>query len=157
MGITGNYRSPQADRILLGEEGLPQQVTGTMKGLDQLKPLNPYKTVSAATMSRQAGITVGSADGQSWILGDAGSWIRISGVDLGPSASTLKVAAMPPTDCTLYAVLDDPEGPVVSRVRIVLAEDAAPAVFSAPIRAEGIHDLYLISDGAMKLYAWNVK
>ena len=157
MGITGNYRSPQADRILLGEEGLPQQVTGTMKGLDQLKPLNPYKTVSAATMSRQAGITVGCADGKSWILGDAGSWIRISGVDFGLSASTLRVTAMPPTDCTLYAVLDDPEGPVVSRVRIVLAEDAAPAVFSAPIRAEGIHDLYLISDGAMKLYAWNVK
>ena len=64
---------------------------------------------------------------------------------------------MPPTDCTLYAVLDDPEGPVVSRVRIELAEDAAPAVFSAPIRAEGIHDLYLISDGTIKLYAWNVK
>jgi arabinoxylan arabinofuranohydrolase len=157
MGITGNYRSPQADRILLGEEGLPQQVTGTMKGLDQLKPLNPYKTVSAATMSRQAGITVGCADGKSWILGDAGSWIRISGVDFGLSASTLRVTAMPPTDCTLYAVLDDPEGPVVSRVRIGLAENAAPAVFSAPIQAEGIHDLYLISDGAMKLYAWNVK
>ena len=157
MGITGNYRSPQADRITLGEDGLPQQVTGTMKGLDQLKPLNPYKSVSAATMSRQAGITVGGVDGKSWILGDAGSWIRISGVDFGSSASTLKVTAMPPTDCTLYAVLDDPEGPVVSRVRIELAEDAAPAVFSAPIRAEGIHDLYLISDGAMKLYAWNVK
>ena len=64
---------------------------------------------------------------------------------------------MTPTDCTIYAVLDDPEGPVISQVRIELPEGEKPAVFSAPIRAEGIHELYLISDGAMKLYAWNVK
>jgi arabinoxylan arabinofuranohydrolase len=157
MGISGNYRSPQANRIILDENGLPQQVRGTMKGLDQLKPLDPYRSVSAATMSHQAGVSVGSVDGKSWILGGAGSWIRVSGVDFGSSASVLKVTAMPPTDCTLYAVLDDPDGPVASRVRVRLAEDEKPTAFSAPIQAEGIHDLYLISDGEMKLYAWNVK
>ena len=157
MGITGNYRSPQADRITLGEDGLPQQVTGTMKGLEQLKPLDPYQTVSAATMSRQAGITVTGANGRSWISGEAGSWIQVSGVDFGTSASTLKITAMAPTDCTIYAVLDDPESPVVSRVRIQLGEDEKPAVFTAPIQAEGIHDLYLISDGEMILFGWSVK
>ena len=157
MGITGNYRSPQADRITLGEDGLPKQVKGTMKGLDQLKPVNPYQTVSAATMSRQAGITVTGANGHSWISGEAGSWIQVSGVDFGTSASTLRITAMTPTDCTIYAVLDDPEGPVVSQVRIELPEGEKPAVFSAPIQAEGVHDLYLITDGEMTLYGWSVK
>ena len=157
MGITGNYRSPQADRIIFGENGLPQQVRGTMKGLSQLKPFDPFRTVPAATMSHEAGITVDGSDGKSWIIGEAGSWVRISGVDFGTGATALKVLAMPPTDCTLYAVLDDPEGPAVSQLRITIPDDGEPASFSAPIRAEGVHDLYLISDGTVKLYSWSVK
>ena len=157
MGITGNYRSPQADRILFGENGLPQQVKGTMKGLDQLKPFDPFRTVSAATMSHQAGITVEGADGRSWISGDAGSWVRISGVDFGTEAAKLTVTAMAPTDCTLYAVLDDPANPVASQIRMEIPEDGKPAFFTAPIEAEGIHDLYLITDGPMTLYSWIVK
>ena len=157
MGITGNYRSPQADRIVFGEDGLPQQVKGTMKGLSQLKSFDPFRTVPAATMSHEAGITVDGADGKSWIIGEAGSWVRISGVDFGTGATALKVLAMPPTDCTLYAVLDDPEGPAVSQLRITIPDDGEPASFSAPIRAKGVHDLYLISDGTVKLYSWSVK
>ena len=128
-----------------------------MKGLEQLKPLNPFRIVSAATMSRQAGITVEGANGQSWITGEAGSWIQVSGVDFASGTSTLLVTAMAPTNCTLYAVLDDPEGPVVSQVHIELPGDVKPAVFRAPIQAEGVHDLYLITDGEMKLYSWQVK
>ncbi len=157
MGITGNYRSPQADRIFFGEDGLPRQVKGTMKGLDQLKPVNPFSAVSAATMSHQAGITVGSADGVSWITGESGSWIRISGVDFGTEAARLVIIAMPLSDCTVYAVLDDPESPVVSQVRISVPEGGEPASFSAPVKAEGVHDLYLVTDGPMKLFSWIVK
>ena len=157
MGITGNYRSPQADRILFGEDGLPRQVRGTMKGLDQLKPFDPFRTVSAATMSHQAGITVEGANGRSWITGEAGSWIRISGVDFGTEAAVLAVTAMAPSDCTLYAMTDDPEGPAAAQIRIEVPEDGEPANFSAPFHAEGVHDLYLVADGPMKLYSWIVK
>ena len=157
MGIHGNYRSPQADCITLGDDGLPLQVRGTMQGLKQLKPLDPYKRVSASTMSRQAGITVEGVDGTCWIVGEAGSWIQVSGVDFGSGASVLKVTAMAPSDCTLYAVLDDPEGPVVSTVRVKVPEDKKAQAFTALIQAEGEHDLYLIADGEIKLYAWVVK
>ena len=157
MGITGNYRSPQADKIVFGGDGLPRQVKGTMKGLDQLKPLNPFTTVSAATMSHQAGITVESTGGLSWITGEAGSWIRISGVDFGTGAATLALVAMSPSSCTVYALLDDPESPVVSRVPVSVPEGGKPASFSAPIKAEGVHDLYLVTDGPLKLFSWIVK
>ena len=154
MGITGNYRSPQANRIFFGEDGLPQQVKGTMTGLDQLKPVDPFTEVSAATMSHQAGITVENADGASWITGDAGSWIRISGVDFGTEAAVLTVTTMAPTDCTVWAVLDNPNNPVVSQIRITVPENSEPASFSAPIEVEGVHDLYLVTDGPVKLYSW---
>ena len=157
MGISGNYRSPQADRIFFGDDGLPQQVKGTMKGSDQLKPFDPYRKVPAATMSREAGITVEGADGKTWISGDAGSWVQVSGVDFGAGASTLTVTAMAATDCTLYAVLDDPENSAVSAVRMQIPEGGDPLKYSAPITAEGIHDLYLITDGPMNIYSWIVK
>ncbi len=159
MGISGNYRSPQIDQITFGEDGLPKQVKGTMRGIEQLKPLDPWQTVMAATLSHQAGITVKNAsDGRSWIIGDAGSWIRISGVDFGSEAALLDIRAMAPTDCTVYAVLDDPErGPLAAQVRITLAEGAEATHFTAPIQAKGVHDLYLIADGPMKLYSWKVQ
>ena len=159
MGITGNYRSPQINKIVFGEDGLPLQVKGTMRGVEQLKPLDPYQTVKAATMSHQGGITVSNGpDGRAWIIGEAGSWIRVSGVDFGTEASVLDIRAMAPTDCTVYAVLDSPEkGPVASQVKISLAEGAEAAHFTAPISAEGVRDLYLIADGPMKLYSWKVQ
>ncbi len=157
MGISGNYRSPQADRTFFGEDGLPLQVRGTMKGPDQLKPLDPFRKVPAATMVREAGITVNSSEGRSWICGGAGSWIQVSGVDFGTGTSALKVTAMPPSDCTLYVVLDDPEGPAAASIRIGIPEGADPAVLSTAFRAEGIHDLWFISDGDVKLFSWIVE
>ena len=155
MGITGNYRSPQVDRIALDADGLPQQVTGTMKGPDQLKPFDPYRTVPASTMSQEAGITVEGLGEDTRVLGEEGSWIRISGVDFGAGASALKVTAQSSAACTLYAVLDSADGPVVSQVSVAPGEE--PAVYSAPFRAAGVHDLYLVTGGPMSLLSWQAE
>ena len=128
-----------------------------MKGLDQLKPLDPYQRVSAATMSREAGITVTGLDGKAWIHGEAGSWVQVSGVDFGTKAASFVVTAMPVTDCTLYAVLDSPDGPVAAQLRIRIPEGEKPVSLSTPIKAEGVHDLYLVGDGEFTLYCWVVK
>lgn len=157
MGITGNYRSPQVDRISFGEDGLPLQVTGTMKGPAQLKPFDPFRIVPAATMSREAGITVEGEGTDTRITGEAGCWIRISGVDFSSSAKTLEVTAEGENSCTLYAVPDDPESAAVSEIRLDQPEGAGPAVFSAPVSAEGVHDLYLIADGKITLRSWQVR
>ena len=156
MGITGNYRSPQADRISFSDDGLPLQVTGTMKGPEQLKPFDPFRAVPAATMSREAGITVEGEGTDTRITGEAGCWIQVSGVDFGASASAFEVTAEGKNSCTLFAVLDDPEGPVAAEIPLSLAEGAAPSAFSAPLRAEGVHDLYLIADGKITLRSWQV-
>ena len=42
-------------------------------------------------------------------------------------------------------------------VRITVPEDSQPANFRAPFHAEGVHDLYLVTDGPVKLYSWIVK
>ena len=157
MGITGNYRSPQADRITLGADGLPEQVTGTMKGLSQRKPFDPYRVVPASTMSHQAGITVEGEGGETWITGEQGSWIRISGVDFAGGSQTLTVTALAPSACTLYAVPDSPDAPAAAEIRLDLTGSAEPVSFSAPLSLEGIHDLYLVFDGTVALRSWQAE
>ena len=152
MGITGNYRSPQADRITLGADGLPEKVTGTMKGPEQLKPFDPFRAVPASTMSQEAGIIVEGLGTDTRVLGEEGSWIRISAVDFGAGAAVLKVTAQSSAGCPLYAVLDSADGPVAAQVDI--APGGEPAVYSAPFRAEGVHDLYWVTGGEAALISW---
>ena len=155
MGITGNYRSPQADRITLDADGLPEQVTGTMKGLEQLKPFDPFRTVSASTMAREAGVAVGGCGDNVRVLGVEGRWIQVRGVDFGTGASALTVTAQASAPSTLYAVLDSADGPLAARIEIPAGGEAA--AFSAPLQAEGTHDLYLVWGGKMTLFNWQAE
>ena len=153
MGITGNYRSPQLDRINITETGRLTQVTGTMKGVRQLKPLDPYSPVSACTMANQAGIAV-RGYGDTWAEGGTGSWIRVAQADFGAGADSVTVTAKAPTACTLSFVLDAPDGPVAAQLTLEVPEGADPCAFTAPLRTEGVHDLYLVVDGDASLLSW---
>ena len=157
MGITGNYRSPQMNRIDFYPNGNPKTVKGTMKGEAQLKPLDPYSPVSARTMANQAGITVKNNHGTLCAQGDSGSWIKVAGVDFGSGTQTIKVTAIAPTECTLYAVLDDPKGPIAAQLSLEVPADAEETEFAAPFHAEGIHNVYLIIDGEVSLTTWHVE
>ena len=156
MGITGNYRSPQMNRIDFYPNGNPKTVKGTMKGEAQLKPLNPYSPVSARTMANQAGITVKNNHGTLCAQGDSGSWIKVAGADFGSGSQTIAVTAIVPTACTLYVVLDDLKGPITAQLSLDVPADAEETEFTTPFHAEGVHDVYLIIDGEASLVSWHV-
>ena len=128
-----------------------------MKGLSQRKPFDPYRVVPASTMSHQAGITVEGEGGETWITGEQGSWIRISGADFAGGSQTLTVTALAPSACTLYAVPDSPDAPAAAEIRLDLTGSAEPVSFSAPLSLEGIHDLYLVFDGTVALRSWQAE
>ena len=91
MGITGNYRSPQLDRLTLNADGTIVPVTGTMKGVAQLEPLNPYQPVPATTMARQAGLEVTGYADTALLSATTGDWLTVQDVDFrqGLKAFTL--------------------------------------------------------------------
>ena len=154
MGITGNYRSPQINRIAFSPAGKMLPVTGTMRGVEQLKPLDPYQTVSACTMANQAGIAVRTREDRTVAHGGPGSWIKISQADFGVGADTLTVTALGPSACTLWVTLDAPDAPVAAQLPIDLPEGAGPTPLTVPFHAEGVHDVYLIIDGEADLLSW---
>ncbi|MCM1474385.1 MAG: endo-1,4-beta-xylanase, partial [Muribaculaceae bacterium] len=92
MGIDGNYRSPQVDKITMNGEKM-NPVTGTMTGVAQLKKLNPYSKVQAETMSNQSDNISVNGLGDTTVHGTKGSWISVSGADFSKDANTLTIKA----------------------------------------------------------------
>lgn len=78
MGITGNYRSPQIDKLTVNADGSLGTVTGTMTGVPQLEPVNPYKPVSTQTMRRQAGLEVTGYADETLTVATTGDWLDVS-------------------------------------------------------------------------------
>ena len=152
MGITGNYRSPQADRILTDETG-KMSVRGTMKGIGQKKSFDPTAQIPASTMSDQAGIEVKAEDNVPVVHTKKGAWIRISGADFGEGGGTLLLRAGSGTGSSIYVVLDSPDRDAAAKAQIPEGSEE-PAAFELPLSVNGVHDLYFIFDGEADFYTW---
>ena len=155
MGISGNYRSPQVDRLYLEENGRLRQVVGTMKGPDQLKHLDARKPVSACTMANQAGIRFEQEPAGNRIWGENGSWLSLEGVDFGEGAAQLRVSAGSEAGAALYLVLDSLDGEVAAR--IPLTEGASLTDYTAPLAVSGVHNIYFVWDGPARFGSWVVE
>lgn len=93
MGITGNYRSPQIDRLTVLPDGTLQPVTGTMRGMTQCELVNPYAPVSTQTMRRQAGLEITGYADETLTVATTGDWLEISGVYFAYGAGSFTLYA----------------------------------------------------------------
>lgn len=147
MGIDGNYRSPQVDKINMDGVNF-QPVIGTMDGVKQLKEFDPYSKVQAETMSDQAGINVKNI-GETVVTDiDKGDWIKVSGVNFFKGVSELTVKVSSKSGAAIKVCTNSTSGSAVSYVDIpaggVFEEITVPAN-----NISGTQDLYfLFSDEA---------
>ncbi|MGN0613871.1 MAG: endo-1,4-beta-xylanase [Porcipelethomonas sp.] len=152
MGITGNYRSPQADKINISGTSL-QGVTGTMTGVPQLKNIDPYQKVQAETISDQAGINVNGLGDTVITDVDSGDWIKISGADFskGTSSVTVKASSI--------------NGSVIKICTKGVSEEAAGYIevpaggnlseITVPVdNIDGIQDVYFVFSAQTELDYW---
>ena len=150
MGISGNYRSPQINRLYLDEEGRFRQAVGTMKGVDQLKPMDPYGWNSACTISHEAGIRVVSSG--ELIRTVTGSWIRITGVDFREGSENLTIRAQSAEGGTVYAVPGRIDQPVAAVIPVSAGEEQNE--YTVPCRISGVTDLYFVFEGEIRFCGW---
>lgn len=152
MGITGNYRSPQVDKITMNGINL-NSVTGTMAGISQLKTLNPYEKVQAETMSNQAGINVSG-------LGDTivtdiqkGDWISVSGADFSNGTSMLTVRASSKNGASIKVCTGSPTGDAIGYVEVEAGGTFTE--ITVPVESvSGIQDIYFVFSDALELDWW---
>ncbi len=152
MGIDGNYRSPQVDKITMNGDKIAS-VTGTMAGIAQLKKVNPYAVNQAEAMSNQ------SKDISVFGLGDTtvnfkkGSWMKVSGVDFSKGAKTLTIKASS-TSGAAVKVCTKLTGDAVAYAEIPaggMTEISVPVTGSI----SGSNDLYFLFSGDAAFDAWS--
>ena len=151
MGITGNYRSPQVDRITVKEDGSLQQVRGTMAGVSQLKPLDPFREVPASTMANQAGIRV-KTNGSCAVSGSAGCWLKVAGVDFASGSESLSVRASSEGGAALYVLADSLSGPVSAVLEIPAGGELTE--ISVTLSLSGSHDLFFVFGADADFLSW---
>ena len=117
MGIDGNYRSPQVDKITMNGTKM-NSVTGTMSGIAQLKNINPYAKVQAETMSNQSNNISVNGLGDTTVHGSKGSWITVNGVNCSNGAKTLNIKASSSNGAVIKVCKGDAQGEAVAYAEI---------------------------------------
>ena len=153
MGIEGNYRSPQVDKITTNKTTL-NAVIGTMTGIAQLKTLNPYQTVQAETMSNQSKEITVIGLGNTIVSGTKGSWIKTSGVNFSNGASKLKIKASSKNGAVIKVCIGSINGTVLTYAEIpsggTMTEITVPVINTV----SGSQDIYFLFSNDVNLDSW---
>ncbi|MCL1866340.1 MAG: endo-1,4-beta-xylanase [Oscillospiraceae bacterium] len=155
MGITGNYRSTQIDSLTVAANGNITPVTATMTGVAQLETLNPYQTVRAATIARQAGISVRGL-GNNTIVTDIskGDWVSVKGAAFTNGATSVTVRASAANGGVIKIATGSPTGTAVGYAQVPAGNGMRD--ITVPVSGlTGTQDVYFIfSDGGMEFESW---
>lgn len=154
MGITGNYRSPQIDRITVNADGSLSPVTGTMKGMMQGELVSPYKPVSAQMMSRQAGLEITGYAGETRTVATTGDWLQVSGAYFHKGAKAFTLHAGSENGGAVRVMAGDvKDGTVVCEFTIPAGTEASD--ITVPCQSIVAHqDVYLIFAGDVTCDWW---
>ncbi len=152
MGITGNYRCPQVDKITMNGTNF-NAVTGTMAGIPQLKKVNPYATVQAETMSNQAGINVRESGNTIVTDIQSGDWIQVSGVDFSKGTKTLTIHASSKNGGAVKICTDSTKGKVLGYAEIPAGSTMTD--ITVPVEnVSGTKDVFFIFSGELEMDSW---
>ena len=153
MGITSGYRSTSVDKLNLDENNGPCTSEATTQGVEQIKPLNPYKETKAVTMANSSRITtkqygsdaVKYGSGEMILTGiHDGSWTCVEGAQFEygkPLGFEVKVRGL--GRGAIRVSLDSVDGEVISYVP-VKAPGREFVTVEVPVEKEfsGEHDVY---------------
>ena len=153
MGIEGNYRSPQVDKITMNNDKI-SSVTGTMQGIAQLKSLNPYEKIQAETMSSQSNNISVNGCGNTTVSGIKGSWIKASGIDFTKGANKLTVCASSKNGAVIKVCTGSKDGKAITYVEIPSGQKTSEIEVPVINSVSGVNDLYFVFSNDLDFDYW---
>lgn len=154
MGIDGNYRSPQVDKISMNGTKM-NVVTGTMSGIAQLKSLSPYQTVQAETMSNQSSDISVNGLGNTTVKGTKGSWIKASGVNFSSGAKTLTINAASKSGAIIKVCSDSTNGKAIAYAEIPAGSSMNKITVPVINSVSDSKDIYFVFSGDVEFDSWS--
>lgn len=161
MGLTGGYRSTHVDQVIFNQDGSIQEVIGTLNGVEQFKPFNPFKKTEAETMAWMGGIdTKYFENSTNMYVCDIqnGDWIGLSKVDFGQKATSFSAQIASTEKGTIKICLDSADGECVGELKINPTKGKYKK-FTTKLskNISGVHDLFFVFDGSFNFDYWQFK
>ncbi|NLP26455.1 MAG: family 43 glycosylhydrolase [Clostridiales bacterium] len=153
-GLTGNYRSPQIDKVTIKPDGTFESVIGTMKGVSQVQTLNPYQTVQAETIYRQGGNDVLGL-GDTIVKTKKGSWMGVRGAAFTNGTKSITVRVKSSTNAGIKICTGSEDGTVVGYVDVPATGGSFVDITSGISDISGTKDVYFIFSGDMEIDSWS--
>ena len=164
MDVHGGYRNTNIDIVSFDENGNILPIEGTRKGVREIKRVNPYSSVWAATMSNQNGTTTKphgevseeAGYGDMILTGmEEGSWICVSNVDFGTISPENIFVNLRGKKADFHIRIDNIDGKDIAEV---ISEDAEEfTAFYATMNDSviGVHDVYFVfENGGYDIKDW---
>ncbi|MDE7294164.1 MAG: family 43 glycosylhydrolase [Oscillospiraceae bacterium] len=152
LGTEGGFRSLCVNEIIVNEETVEiLKGSGTKKGVEQIKNVDPYKVNQAETFFTASDILYSDSEenGNMFIGGNSGSWTYVRGVDFSEKTSSFAARVNGKGRIEVYA--DSIDGEYLAAVEFDC--DEFKNVYSNDIKqVEGVHDLYFVISGSGMLF-----
>jgi arabinoxylan arabinofuranohydrolase len=147
------YRSTHIDKITMNSDGTMKQVTGTKTGVSQIKALDPFTPVRAATFSHQGGIQI-AGSGNSTVTAEKGDWFRVSGVDC-KDASAITVKASAKNGGIIKVCTGSASGTPVAYIEIP-SGGSMEEILAPVVDLSGKNDLYFVFNSDISMDSWSL-
>ena len=154
MKLNGlGYRTTHIDKITVNSDGTMKQVTGTKGGVSQIKALDPFTEIRAATLSHQGGIEI-TGSGNTAVKADKGDWFRVSGADC-KSAASITVKASAAGGSIIKVCTGSASGTPIAYIEVPAGSFAQE--ITAPVKGlSGKTDLYFVFNNATVMESWKM-
>ena len=152
FGLDGGFRSLCVNEISVNEEAVEiANGSGTKKGAEQIKNVDPYKVNQAETLFTASDISYVEAEGNGNMLisGNKGSWTYVSGVDFSKKTSSFTAKVKGKGRIEVYA--DSIDGNCLASVEFDCNEFKNVSTNDIQ-KIEGVHNLYFVISGGDMLF-----
>ena len=118
-GEMKGYRTTHVNEINIGN-GYISNAKGDLKGVNQIKNLNPYVSNEAETIAWQGGIDVTNQgnSGNTKVEMNRGDWIGVSNVDFGNGAKSLSMKVASRSGAIIKVCTGSQNGPAVGYITV---------------------------------------
>lgn len=157
MGVSKSYRTTMIDTVTVNSDGTLKSVEGTMKGIAQTKTLNPYETVQAETIYRQAGVNVSGLGNTVVTDIDKGDWIGVKGAAFTNGASSVTMRVSSSAGGAIKICTGSENGKAVGYIEVPATGGSFTEVTAPVSGLSGTQDIYFIFSGKMEVDSWSFK
>ena len=130
-----------------------QQVKATKTGVSQIRSLDPFTTVRAATFSHEGGIQI-EGSGNSTVSAEKGDWFRVTGVDC-KSASAITVKASAQSGGIIKVCTGSASGTPVAYIEIP-SGGSMQEVVAPVVGLSGKSDLCFVFNSNISMDSWKL-